>query len=309
MFKVKVPATSANMGPCFDSAGMALSLYNEITVLTDSECSTDAPFLIQSESGIDPRIEAEQPIPCDETNLVYTTIKWFSSRVGKALPRFELRQRDRIPLARGLGSSAACITAALLIADRLCGTDIPRGDLLDMAVRLEGHPDNVAPAFLGEMVVGALDGRRFEYIKVPLPEELEFIVLIPDFPLLTEEARRVLPASYSREQAVFNTSRSALLIGALLTKRFDVLSVAMHDRLHQPYRGRLVHGMDGIIDAAENAGAYGGFLSGAGPSIMVVAPRGKNVASELELYCRSLGTYWYVSPVAPDRHGAVIEEE
>ncbi len=309
MFTVRVPATSANMGPCFDCAGMALSIYNEITVLSGDECTSDAPFLIRSESCIDPRIEAEQPIPCDGTNLIYTTIKWFAEHTGVNLPKFELRQRDSIPLARGLGSSAACITGGLLIANRLCKTQLPVSELLDMAVRLEGHPDNVAPAFLGEMVVGALEGKRFEYIRIPLPEELEFTVLVPDFPLLTDEARRVLPASYSREQAVFNTSRSALLVGALLTKRFDVLSAAMRDRLHQPYRGRLVHGMDGIIDAAQNAGAYGGFLSGAGPSVMVVSPRGKNVASELELYCRSLGPYWYVSPVAPDRHGAVVEEK
>ncbi len=307
MFTVKVPATSANMGPCFDCAGMALSLYNEITVLSGEECDFGEPFRIVSKSWIDPRIDAEQIIPCDATNMIYKTILWFSSTVKRPLPRFELRQIDRIPLARGLGSSAACIVGGLMIADRLCGTGLSRGELLDMAVQLEGHPDNVAPAILGDMVVGAVEGRRFEYLPIPLPAELEFIMLIPNFPLLTDEARRVLPTSYSREQAVFNTSRAALLVGALLSGRFDVLSTAMRDRLHQPYRGRLVHGMDGIIGAAERAGAYGGFLSGAGPSIMVVARRGEGVAAELERYCGSLGSYWYVTAIEPDRRGAFIE--
>lgn len=306
MFTVKVPATSANMGPCFDCAGMALSIYNEVTVLSGEECGFDEPFRIVSECEIDQRITAEQEVPLDETNLIYKSVKWFSERVKRPLPRFELRQTDRIPLARGLGSSAACIAAGLLIADRLLGTELSRGELLEMAVELEGHPDNVAPAFMGDMVVGAIEGKRFEYIRIPLPEELEFISLVPDFPLPTEKARRVLPSSYSREQAVFNASRSALLVGALLTGRFDVLSCALHDQIHQPYRSRLIHGMDGIIGAAERAGAYGGFLSGAGPAIMVIAGRGSGVAAELERYCDTLGTYWNVSAVMPDRTGASV---
>ena len=307
MFTVKVPATSANMGPCFDSAGMALSLYNEVRVLSGCECDFDEPFRIESRSEIDSRIEAEQHIPLDETNLIFKTIRWFAAHQNRKLPRFALHQLDRIPLARGLGSSAACITSGLLIADRLCETNLSREELLNLAVELEGHPDNVAPAFIGGMVVGAIDGRRFEYLPIPLPDELEFIVLIPDFPLSTEAARRVLPASYSREQAVFNASRAALLVGALMSGRFDVLSTAMRDQIHQPYRSRLIHGMDGIIGAAERAGAYGGFLSGAGPSIMVIARRGDNVSAELERYCETLGSYWYVTAIAPDRGGAVIE--
>lgn len=295
------------MGPCFDSAGMALALYNEVHVLSGNECDFDEPFRIESKSGIDPRIEAEQTIPLGETNLIYKTIKWFAAQYKCELPRFLLRQIDRIPLARGLGSSAACIVSGLLIADRLCGTELSREELLNMAVQLEGHPDNVAPAFLGEMVVGAVDGRRFEYLQIPLPDELEFIVLIPDFPLPTEEARRVLPASYSREQAVFNASRAALLVGSLMSGRFDVLATAMRDQLHQPYRSRLIHGMDGILGAAERAGAYGGFLSGAGPTIMVISRRGDAVAAELERYSATLGSYWHISSIAPDRTGAVIE--
>lgn len=308
MFTVRIPATSANMGPCFDSAGMALSLYNEITVASGDECKFDEPFRIVSKSEIDPRVAAEQLIPCDETSLIYKTIVWFASRVKRTLPRFLLSQTDRIPLARGLGSSAACIVGGLLIADKLLGTELSRDELLDMAVKLEGHPDNVAPAILGEMVVGAVEGKSFEYIKIPLPEELEFISLVPDFPLPTEQARRVLPSSYSREQAVFNASRSALLVGALLTRNFGVLSCAMRDQIHQPYRGRLIHGMDGIIGAAERAGAYGGFLSGAGPSIMVVAKKGEGTASELERYCESLGTFWSVSVIEPDKNGASVTE-
>ena len=295
------------MGPCFDSAGMALSLYNEVRVTCGEECDFQEPFRIESRSEIDSRIEAEQHIPLDETNLIYKTIKWFAAHQKRKLPRFALHQLDRIPLARGLGSSAACIASGLLIADRLCETNLSREELLNLAVKLEGHPDNVAPAFIGEMVVGAVDGRRFEYLPIHLPDELEFIVLIPDFPLSTEEARRVLPASYSREQAVFNASRAALLVGALMSGRFDVLSTAMRDQIHQPYRSRLIHGMDGIIGAAERAGAYGGFLSGAGPSIMVMARRGDNVSAELERYCETLGSYWYVTAIAPDRDGAVIE--
>ncbi len=309
MFTVKIPATSANLGPCFDCAGLALSLYNEITVFSGEECEFSELFRIESRNEIDLRIACGQKIPLDETNLIYQTMLWFSRRTGRMLPRFLLQQTDRIPLARGLGSSAACIVGGLLIADLLLNTGYSRAELLNMAVEIEGHPDNVAPAFLGDMVVGVVQDSRFEYVSVPLSEALEFTVLIPDFPLSTSEARQVLPGSYTRAQAVFNASRSALLVGCLMSGKFDALSVAVQDQIHQPYRSRLIPGMSEILQKASEFGAYGGCLSGAGPTLMVIGKQGGGIADALCAFCETLPHFWLVQTLEPDRTGAVISEK
>ena len=141
-----------------------------------------------------------------EDNLVVSTMRYFSELTGIALPKFALKQYDRIPLTRGLGSSAACIVAGLMAANELTGNTVSREDLMNISVECEGHPDNVAPAFKGGMVVGASEGKRFEYVKIDVSDKLEFLALIPDFLLSTADARAVLPRAYTKEQSVFNCS-------------------------------------------------------------------------------------------------------
>lgn len=307
MFTVKVPATSANMGPAFDTAGVALQLYNTVEVYTSEEKQFDGAFYIESISHIDLRVEAGQKIPTDQSNLIYTTICWFAARKGKSVPPIWLRQTDSIPLARGLGSSAACIVAGLLIANELLQTGCSVDELLRLAVSLEGHPDNVAPAFLGGMVVGASDKDRFEYVKIPVSDQLALISLIPDFPLSTSDARDVLPRAYTKEQAVFNCSRVALMVASMMSGNFDALSVAMQDEIHQPYRKILIPGMEYLITKSIELGCYGGYLSGAGPTVMLVAPKGREIVGKIREAAAGLKNFWLVGEIPVDQHGAVVE--
>lgn len=308
MFKVQVPATSANMGPAFDTAGVALSLYNTIEVYTQYEKNFSDDFKIESVNNIDKRISCNQKIPVDKTNLIYSTIRKFASKIKKDLPPFYMRQVDQIPLARGLGSSAACIAAGLLIANKLTGSEFSVDELLYEAVKMEGHPDNVAPAFLGNMVVGVCENDRFEYVKIDVNQELEFIALIPDFPLSTSAARNVLPKAYTREQTVFNCSHTALMVASVMSGNFDALSLAMRDEIHQPYRKILIPGMDEILSAASELGCLGGFLSGAGPTLMIVNRRGNIITEKLEKVMSEFENFWLVKPLEIDRQGARIIE-
>ena len=306
MFTVRVPATSANIGPCFDTAGLALTLYNQIEVFTKKDLENNPRPLIDLNCQIDERIRAGQEIPDDERNLIWETINLFCEKMGVPVPFFAIRQTDTIPLTRGLGSSAACVVAGLMIANELTKSGISKDDLINMSVEIEGHPDNVAPAFLGGMVVGATDGKRFEHVRIDVSDELEFFAVIPDFPLSTVDARAVLPRAYTKEQAVFNCSRVALLVSAMMSGNFGALSVAMQDEIHQPYRKILIPGMETIIHKSVEYGAYGAYLSGAGPTIMVVAPKGSNVKEKLEELVSTFDHFWLVIPLGVDKNGAEI---
>lgn len=233
-------------------------------------------------------------------------MRYFSEVTGLSLPNFALKQFDRIPLTRGLGSSAACIVAGLLAANELTGCTVSREDLMNMAVECEKHPDNVAPAFKGGMVVGASDGKRFEYVKINVSDKLEFLALIPDFPLSTADARAVLPRAYTKEQAVFNCSRVALLVASMMSGNFEALSVAMQDEIHQPYRKILIPGMESILKAAVEFGSYGGYLSGAGPTLMLVNPVGSDVESKISEFISGFDNFWFVKPLKVDNTGAVV---
>ncbi|MBQ6053613.1 MAG: homoserine kinase [Clostridia bacterium] len=306
MFTVRVPATSANIGPCFDTAGLALTLYNETEVFDKNDIEANPRPLIEVNCIIEESIRANQIIPDDETNLVWQTVNLFCEKVGVPVPFFAIRQTDAIPLTRGLGSSAACVVAGLMIANELTKSGIPKDELINMSVEIEGHPDNVAPAFLGGMVVGASDGKRFEHVRIDVSDELEFFAVIPDFPLSTEDARAVLPRAYTKEQAVFNCSRVALLVSAMMSGNFGALSVAMQDEIHQPYRKILIPGMESIIRHSVEFGAYGAYLSGAGPTIMVVAPKGSDIKPRLEKLVSEFNHFWFVLPLGVDKNGAEV---
>lgn len=308
MFTVRVPATSANMGPAFDTAGIALSLYNTLEVRTPDDCDFEGKFKIESRSFIDGRIGAEQKIPTDENNLIYATMLRFEKETGTKLPPVYLKQTDEIPLARGLGSSAACIVSGLAAANRLTGGKVSDKELLYMAVKAEGHPDNAAPAFLGNMVVGVLENGGFEYVKIDVDEELEFTALIPDFPLSTSKARKVLPENYTKAQAVFNCSHVALLTAAMMSKNTEALSFALKDAIHQPYRQTLIPGMEKILSEIGKIGCIGGYLSGAGPTLMAVSKKSDGVIKELEKITAELDNFWLVKPLEVDRSGVLITE-
>ncbi|MGB3933975.1 MAG: homoserine kinase [bacterium] len=259
MLKIMVPATTANIGPGFDCLGMALELYNTLEI-----ASSDEGTHIQVYG------EGADRLPCSENNLIYRALARSYEELNSPPPPRQLKMTNGIPLARGLGSSAAAIVAGLLAAHQLTGQVLPRERVLDLAVELEGHPDNVAPALLGGLVISAAksDGPGYHYLQLPPPRELQAVVCIPDFLVATEDARRVLPSQVAFSDAVHNLGRVALLLGAFRSERWDLLPAALEDRLHQPYRKGLVPGLDQALTQARKAGALGAALSGSGPTIV-----------------------------------------
>jgi len=275
---------------------MALSIYNYV--------HTD----IGTEDGSKLQIHANEGVPAGEDNLIYKTMQVFYNEAGLEVPPISIWQEDYIPMTRGLGSSAACIVAGLLAANIMAKTRLTTRDLVQMAAKIEGHPDNSTPALTGGLVVGAMDKERLEYIRVSERgwENLRFALMIPDFKLSTEKARKALPDKYSREDVVHNTSRAALLVAALINGDFEKLAFALDDRVHEPYRTQFIPNMEDIYKEARKNGAYNTFLSGAGPSLIAVTENA-NFISQMKDFLISLPNLWEICWVRPDFTGATIE--
>ena len=300
MMHIKVPATSANMGPGFDSIGIALELYNHL-------------WFEEIEEGVEIIVKRKQEIeiPTDKNNLIYKTMVDFFAQTGNVMPGVRLIQEDYIPMVRGLGSSAACIVAGLLAANHLSGRHYCREQLAQIAAKIEGHPDNSNPAFFGSMVVGALDQNEMRYVRLDLPKELVFAIMVPDFPVSTEASRKVLPDRYTKKDAVFNASRAALLVASMYTGKYENLSMAMQDRIHQPYRNQLIPNMDRIFKAAKNYGALASYLSGAGSTLMAVLTEEKaeEFQQKMKAYLKAIPNEWELTLLKPDTKGAQLIAE
>lgn len=266
MVKVSVPATSANLGPGFDTLGVALDLRNIIEM---------------DETGIlDVVIETNghgEALERPENNMVYLAAVKVFERLGYQPHGLLIREEIGIPVARGLGSSAAAIVGGLVAGNALVQqmtgrAGLSREQLLEMAVAIEGHPDNVTPAMVGGFTVCCMDEVRGPlHVRFDPPRRLQAVVVMPEVPFTgkkTEKSRGVLPTEVSLKDAVYNLNRTALLVAALAQGRVDLLSVATQDRLHQPYRASLVPGLRAVFQAALDAGALGVALSGAGPSVL-----------------------------------------
>ena len=267
--KLRVPASSANLGPGFDALGLALDIHLECRFRPSSALSIQA-------TGRD----ADQ-ISTGQDNLIWQTALAVALDTGGQLPPIELIIDNQIPIGKGLGSSAAALTAGVLIADRLLGLNWKPLRILDEAARIEGHPDNVAACVLGSIVASAIDsGGVARAVRLELPESFGVAAVVPDFVLPTVQARGVLPDSYSREDAIFNVQRSALLIAALATGSAHAFPTALEDRLHQPYRLALVPGLEEILKLRA-PGLLGCALSGAGPSVLVFYERGYESVCDL----------------------------
>ena len=259
---VRVPASSANLGPGFDALGLALSLYLTCRFRRSDQLRIRV-------SGRDASV-----IPSDETNLIWQTARRVAADVQGTLPAIELDICNDIPLGKGLGSSAAALTAGVVIADHLLELKWRPARILDEAARIEGHPDNVSACVLGSIVASAIDtGGVARVVRLEMSERYDVAVIVPDFSLATTRSRSVLPESYSRADAVFNVQRSALLVAALVTGTTTAFPTALEDRMHQPFRGDLIPGLDEIL-RLRAPGLLGCALSGAGPSILVFYERG-----------------------------------
>lgn len=298
MLHIKVPATSANMGPGFDCAGIALQLYNEIWVETIP-------------SGIEISSKTNENIPKDESNLIYSTIRNFYEAENIPMPGIRLIQDDHIPMTRGLGSSAACIVGGLIAANILSGKNYSKDELAQKAAKLEGHPDNSNPAIFGDMIISAMYSEGMKYVKLNVPKNILFAVMIPEFTLSTKKARAVLPDSYTRSQSIFNSSRTGLMVASMMTGNLDNLRVAMDDAIHQPYRKSLIRGYDEVFEVARANGSIAEYLSGAGPTLMAIITDDKAEEFEKNMLdaFKKLPDHWDLKLLKPDIDGASFVEE
>lgn len=298
MIRIQVPATSANLGSGFDALGIALTLYNQVWMEESDSIQ------ISSRDNV--------PVPQDEHNLVYWAAKLLYERCGHSLRGLRIVQENNIPMARGLGSSSACIVAGLLGANHLLGDPFNQHQLIDFAAEIEGHPDNTTPAIQGGLVASAMEQGRVYSVSVPVSEKIRFAVFIPPFELKTEMARSVLPKDYSREDAVYNLSRSALMTASLFSGNTENLRVAVQDKIHQPYRRGLIPHCDQVFQLCGQLGSLGTYISGAGPTIiaMVSAESADEFAQQARAHMEEWGIAdWDVSIRSAEAQGARIWKE
>jgi homoserine kinase len=299
---VKVPATSANLGPGFDCLGLALPIYNEITV----------EETVMPGSGVEINIidETEKydilSIPRDENNIVYKAIELLYSFIGQTASDMKITIKTNIPVTRGLGSSAAVIVGGLMAANKLLGSPADDAVLLSIASEVEGHPDNVAPAILGGLVLAMQqeDG-LLSYSRIDWPEDWDITVCIPDFKLSTEIARSILPKEVSMQDAIYNTKHLAMMLQAINEKNPRLMKASMKDRLHQPYREKLVPGMKEIMEAFKHEdGVLGCVLSGAGPSMLIISHK-----YDLDKIRSTVSEIWEAQNIKSEIRTMKIEEQ
>jgi len=267
--KIRIPATTANFGSGFDVLGAALKLYNEIEVSEVGSRKSEVKITIEG--------EGKDTLPRDEKNVVVRSMNAVFNICKKFLPAYHLRLINRIPLARGLGSSAAARLGGVIAANEICDRKISQDDIIQIVSKLEGHPDNVVPSFFGGLCICNFNGKNVKYAKLKMPSNLKAVLCIPDFELSTDKARNVLPETISHKDAVFNSGRVALFMSAIIQKKYELLAIAMEDKLHQPYRKKLIPGMDDVFNSAKKSGAYGVCISGSGPTILAVSSQQSSV--------------------------------
>lgn len=269
MVKIKIPATSANIGSGYDALGLAVNLYNYVSMREN-----DGVKIVNLDNT---------DVPENSNNLIYKTVKYLYEICGKHLPGLYIEQISNIPMARGLGSSSACIVAGLMGANQLMGCPMTKKDIINFAATLEGHPDNSSPALMGGLVTSVIDDGKVYCVKQEIKDDLRFAAFIPNFELKTSVARSVVPKEVRHKDAVFNLSRASLMSVSLYSGNYENLRVASQDHLHQPFRMPLIEGANNIFDLSYQLGAYAVYISGAGSTLMAIVDK-KN--SEFENFAR-----------------------
>lgn len=295
MVKIQVPATSANLGSGFDSLGISLAIYNNVWV---EECDH---INIISKDGLE--------VPKDKSNLIFYSADYLYKKVEKKLSGLKIIQENNIPMAMGLGSSSACIVAGILAANSLLKEPFSKSELINLAAEIEGHPDNTTPAFLGGLAVTAVEGKKVYYDNVPINEKIRFAVFIPPFKLKTSLARQALPDIYSKEDSVYNLSRSALMTASLFSGNLANLKIAVQDKLHQPYRKKFIDGLDKVFRISYDLGSYGTYITGAGPSIISIVDEnvGRIIREKAIISLEKEGVLgWRLELLKPDTLGATV---
>ncbi len=296
MVRVKVPATSANLGAGFDSLGVSLGLYNYVSVEEIDEGLV-----------IDIIDKSSEFLPKDEKNLIYQSMKALFDKVGYRPKGLHLVLENNIMVTRGLGSSSAGIVGGLMAANELCGAKLSKEEILEMAADIEGHPDNVAPAIFGGLTVNVADRGKIRYVRTDMPDDLRFVAFVPEFYLQTKKARGVLPKSVSMGDAVYNTGRCALLVTSIMTGKYENIRTAVGDRLHQRYRKKLIPHIDALFEKAYSEGALGVYLSGAGPTVIAIVHKSNTMFEKSfdKFLIGKMGA-WNLHTLMPDNNGAEI---
>ena len=295
MIKVTVPATSANMGPGFDSLGVAVQLYNEFGF---EEISSGLKF-----DGFKEEF-------CNKENIVYKAMLMCFEKADYKPNGIKISLlKQEIPVARGLGSSSSCIVAGLIGANEMMDKPFTRDELLKMAVDIEGHPDNVAPAILGGMVVAIIDGHKVYYERVKVQSDIKFVPIIPDFTLSTKDAREVLPEKITIKDGVYNVGRVALMVTALTNHNYYLLRIACKDSFHENYRSKLINGFDEVKEESYKLGALASYLSGAGSTIMaLVSKKEVGFSNKMKKFLEENSLNWDVYELSIDNLGATVIE-
>ena len=271
---VKVPATTANLGPGFDCMGMALPIYNTITIEETVLPGTGVEINVIADDDKTDELSLEH-IPMDENSIIYKAVELLYNSIGQTPSELKITVHSQIPIARGLGSSASVIVGGLLAANELLGKPADEAALLSIATEVEGHPDNVTPAIVGGLVLtSSEDDGSIIYKKLDWPKEWTITVCVPEYELATDISRSVLPKEVPMEDAVFNAKRLGMFFHAIHTKDSALMKLALKDKLHQPYRMKLVPGLEKIIENLKHEeNVIGCVLSGAGPSILVISEK------------------------------------
>ena len=293
---VKVPATSANMGPGFDSLGIALDVWNEVRI-------SKGPFSIKIDGT------GEEELPKDTSNLVYKSFCKVFEEIDEIVPEVKLSCTNRIPLTRGMGSSSAALIGGLMSGNAMAGLPLSTSEILNIGAKIEKHPDNVAPALLGGVQIGIYDQEELITASVTFPEDLKVVLYVPNQIMPTDQARNILASEVAREDAVYNIGRSALLVQSLVTGDLHNLKYATQDMLHQPQRQKQFFPMKNIIKAAMEAGALGAFLSGAGSSILAFTKgREYTIGYEMADAAMKSGLDGDIIFTSPTSKGAYLEK-
>jgi homoserine kinase len=297
---IRVPATTANLGAGFDCIGAALSLYNEFKL---RKIATES--LTIAVRGL----EATR-VSIDGSNLAYQAFVKLYERIDRQPPVIQLEIELGVPLARGLGSSATAIVGGLLGANAIAGNPLSPAEVMQLAIEMEGHPDNVVPALIGGCRLAATVKDGWAIADIPWHSSIVPVVAIPDFELSTSAARSVLPSDYSRADAIFNTAHLGLMVRGLETGNTEWLSAGLVDRIHQPYRQQLIPGYADVESAVVAAGGYGMVISGAGPTLLALADaeRAPVVAAAMVRAWATHDIQAQARSLAVDLQGAVVTE-
>ncbi|MCC6499131.1 MAG: homoserine kinase [Anaerolineales bacterium] len=302
--QIKAPATSANLGPGFDALGLALDLWNETNV-------TPAESFSVQVTG-----EGAGRLTSGKNNLIVRAAQRLAERasivkgrhIGLPLQPFHMECVNQIPLSSGMGSSSAAIVTGLLAGNALLGNPFGREEILNLASEMEGHPDNVAPALMGGLVVSMVEEGEVIARRIPIAENVHITIALPDFYLPTKQARAALPRRVSRKDAVHNISRAALVVEALRIGDLDLLGKAMTDKLHQPYRLKLIPGAAQAMNAAKEAGANAVALSGAGPSVVAFSTGEAGVGEAMKRAYEAEGVEARIFRLGVASRGAEIQK-